>query len=96
MRTQIQDEVRARIQTSQLLNRLQDYIDGKVRLDQGRIRAIEILLRKALPDLSSVEQTGERQKPVVIVTGVPRPWDKPIDQSVQHDATRTDNDETLQ
>jgi hypothetical protein len=49
-----QDDVRKKIQASQLLNRLTDHAFGEVELSQSQIKAIEILLRKSLPDLSSV------------------------------------------
>jgi len=45
---------RKKIQTSQLVNRLMSYINGEIELDSGKIRAIEILLKKSLPDLQSV------------------------------------------
>ena len=48
-------ETRAKIQTSQLLNRLADHALGKVELLPTQVRAIEILLRKTLPDLASTE-----------------------------------------
>jgi len=52
---------RAKIQTSQLVNLLQSYATGgkdpkthqPVQIDKGRLKAIEILLRKSLPDLSA-------------------------------------------
>jgi len=59
------DVVRARIKTTKLMERLQKYALGqeeqgkKVELSTSQIRAIEILLRKAVPDLSSVEHSGE-------------------------------------
>ena len=52
------DIVRQRIRVSQLLNRLQKQAFGKLELTQGQQKAIEILLRKALPDLSQVAHTG--------------------------------------
>ena len=60
------DDVRLKIQTSQLVNRLQDFAFGKPdpktgkpqELDPVRLKAIEILLRKSLPDLSSVRSKG--------------------------------------
>lgn len=58
IRKQHQDEVRARIQVSQLVNVLTDQALGKVELTQPRLKAIEILLRKSLPDLSSIELKG--------------------------------------
>lgn len=49
------DEWRARIQTSMLINRLEDHILNKIRLEATQIKAIEILLRKVAPDLSHVD-----------------------------------------
>lgn len=68
IRKQHQDEVRARIQVSQLLNVLQNQALGEgPDLSPSRMKAIEILLRKSLPDLSSVELTGEGGGPVQII-----------------------------
>jgi len=60
-----QEQVRSRIQSTQLIKRLQYFALGQVdpantgdkpvELDPNRIRAIEILLRKSVPDLQSVE-----------------------------------------
>lgn len=55
-----QDEVRSRIQVSQLINVLEKQALGQGEdLSQPRLKAIELLLRKSLPDLSSIELTGE-------------------------------------
>lgn len=61
-----QDDVRLKIQTSQLVNRLQNFALGKagVDLDASRLKAIEILLRKSLPDLSSVTLEGDPDNPI--------------------------------
>src|SRR5215510_5087035 len=48
------DETRAKIQTSQLINRLTDHALGGVDLTTTQVKAIEVLLRKSLPDLSAV------------------------------------------
>lgn len=53
------DETRAKIRTSQLINRLTDHAFGDVELSQTQVRSIEILLKKTLPDLSSVEMSGD-------------------------------------
>lgn len=53
------DETRAKIQTSQLINRLSDHVFGKVVLDSSQVRAIEVLLRKTLPDLSAIDMTAK-------------------------------------
>ena len=64
-----QEQTRAAIQTSQLINRLQDYALGEkaVELDSGRLKAIEILLRKSLPDMSSVAVSGDEENPIGFV-----------------------------
>lgn len=55
-----QDEVRTKIQASQLINVLQNHALGKTKeLSQSRLKAIEILLRKSLPDLSAITHDGE-------------------------------------
>ena len=68
-----QDQTRAAIQTTQLVKRLQIFAlggedpqaapdeDGKgkpLELDALRIKAIEILLRKTLPDLAATQISG--------------------------------------
>ena len=50
-----QDEVRAKIQASQLINRLMGHIEGKVQLAPTQITSIKILLDKSLPNLSDVK-----------------------------------------
>lgn len=62
-----QDEVRARIQTSQLVNRLTDHALGEVELSATQIRAIEILLKKSIPDLSAIEISGDEESPLQLV-----------------------------
>ena len=57
------DATREKIRTSQLLNRLHAYAlsendpqNGKpVDLSGGQVKAIEVLLRKSLPDLQSIQ-----------------------------------------
>ena len=55
-----QERTRAAIQTSQLVNRLQRFAlgDEQVDMDNTRLKAIEILLRKSLPDLQAVTISG--------------------------------------
>lgn len=61
------EETRAKIQTSQLLNRLNDHVFGvdgiPVEVSQTQMKAIEILLRKTLPDLSAVTVGGDPENP---------------------------------
>lgn len=58
LRTMHQEDVRAKIKTSQLINRLSDHALGAVDLSVTQIRAIEILLRKSLSDLTSIQLSG--------------------------------------
>lgn len=46
------DETRAKIKTSQLINRLQDHVDGAVDMKTTQVTAALGLLKKTLPDLS--------------------------------------------
>lgn len=50
--------VRERIKTSMLVNRLTDHALGKIKMEASQVRAIEILLRKTLPDLQATELSG--------------------------------------
>ena len=67
LRPRHQDEVRQKIQTSQLINRLENYAlsDSEDELSTGRLKAIEILLRKTLPDLSATQLSTDPENPLV-------------------------------
>jgi hypothetical protein len=60
------DEVRKRIQASQLLNRLNDHAlsQNEVKMDATQIQAARILLSKVLPDLASTTIQGDQEKPI--------------------------------
>ena len=60
--------VRRRIKTALLLNRLQDQALKGTILAKGQQKAIEILLRKSLPNLAAVEHThqGVGGQPIMI------------------------------
>lgn len=75
-----QDRARAGIQTTQLINRLQNFALGKtetrgsdgedpkpIELNADRIRAIDILLKKALPDLSAVKVEGSGEDGAIVL-----------------------------
>lgn len=51
------EDTRAKIQASQLINRLQNHALGKTEMEQSQIKAAEVLLRKSLPDLSATDMT---------------------------------------
>jgi hypothetical protein len=61
------DETRLKIQTSQLLIRLQNHVLGEVEMTSTQLRAAEVLLKKTLPDLTSVEMSGDDGGPMKMV-----------------------------
>lgn len=65
IRKQHQDEVRTRIQVSQLLNVLHRQALGEdEEMSPTRLRAAEILLRKSLPDLTATTLAAPGGGPV--------------------------------
>src|SRR5262245_16111894 len=60
------DYVREKIRASQLLNRLQKCAFGEIDLTMTQLRAIEILLRKSIPDLAAAEIKTEHTHRYVI------------------------------
>jgi hypothetical protein len=53
------DETRAKIKASQLVNRLTDHALGNCEMSSTQVTAALGLLKKALPDLSSAEVKNE-------------------------------------
>lgn len=73
LRAKHQDEIRTKIQASQLINVLQDHALGLTEeLSASRMKAIEILLRKSVPDLSAVTLEGNDENPVRVVNRIER------------------------
>ena len=74
LRATHQDEVRTKIQTSQLINLLQNHAHGQDKhgeMSNTRLKAIEILLRKSLPDLTAITLEGNKDgDPIQIVQRV--------------------------
>ena len=67
--------VRDKIQATELINVLQNHALGLTEeIKPTRLKAIEILLKKSIPDLQSVELSGDPEAPVVhkVITGVPK------------------------
>lgn len=66
--------VRDKIQATKLIQVLQDHALGiSEELKPTRLKAIEMLLKKSIPDLQSIELTGDPEKPMEfkVITGVP-------------------------
>jgi len=53
------EDTRAKIQAAYLINRLTDFVAGKVELSGAQVTAALGLLKKTTPDLQSVEHSGE-------------------------------------
>jgi hypothetical protein len=51
--------VRRRIQTAHIVTVLQKHIRGKLELSASQVRAAEVLLRKTLPDQTSITHSGQ-------------------------------------
>lgn len=53
------EQVRARIRATELINRLQSHIFDGLELTLSQVRAIDILLKKCVPDLTSTTVTAD-------------------------------------
>lgn len=66
LRKNHQDEIRTKIQTSQLINVLEKHALGETdEMPNSRLKAIEILLSKTLPNLQSTELIGDPDAPLI-------------------------------
>lgn len=59
-----QEDVRAKIQASQIINRLYAGFTGEVELTNEQVNIGKTLLNKVLPDLKAVEHSGDSDAPV--------------------------------
>jgi hypothetical protein len=59
------EETRRKIQTTQLINRLMGHVNGEVPMENSQVKAAQILLAKALPDLSTVTMKGDADNPLI-------------------------------
>lgn len=64
------DEHRVKIQNSNILNALIEHVEGKREMSATQVSAGLGLLRKALPDLSSMEISGDPENPLQTVTRI--------------------------
>lgn len=70
LRPRHSDEIRKKIQASQLVNRLTAHALGEIEMTASQVRAAEILLRKSVPDLTAMELSGPDGDPVETVTRI--------------------------
>lgn len=69
------DDVRQKIQVSQLINLLHKNAFGELpeELSQGRLKSIDMLLKKAIGDVSAITISGDAEAPVKMVIEWQRP-----------------------
>lgn len=60
------NEHRVKIQNSNILNALIEHVEGEREMSATQVSAGVALLKKVLPDISSVEITGEGGGPVAV------------------------------
>ena len=60
----VQKDKRKKIQVDALINLLMQNAKGEIQMDAQRLKSIEILLKKSLPDLQSITHTGDEDNPV--------------------------------
>lgn len=63
------DEARKKIQTSQLINRLEDHILNDKDLKPSQVQAALGLLKKTLPDLANLDVGSDPDRPVKMLLG---------------------------
>ncbi len=72
------EETRKKIQASQLINRLTHHVLSEQDImSASQVRAAEVLLRKTLPDLASVQHSGDEDNPIELKIS----WGKPDSSS---------------
>lgn len=67
-----QQLIRDKIQSALLIEKLHEVALEGLELTSQQMKAIEILLKKSVPDLSAVELSGDDNKPMTmkIITGI--------------------------
>lgn len=65
LRPRHQEDIKKKIQASQIINRLQDYFNGKVQLTPGQIQSAKILLDKSVSN-APTEIAGPGEKGEVL------------------------------
>jgi hypothetical protein len=81
------DETRAKIKAGNIITRLQKFIAGEVSMEPAAVTASLGLLKKVLPDLTSVEHSGDVA--TTYVARLPQPitdmdeWQKRSQETLQ-------------
>jgi len=62
---------RAKIQTTQIINRLTKHVFGELDLSPSQVNAAKILLGKTLPDMQSIEMKAEVEETTRVINAKP-------------------------
>jgi hypothetical protein len=65
-----QDDVRAKIQASAIINRFYKAFEGEIELTSVQVNIGKVLLDKALPDLKAIEHSGDPDNPLNVIQKV--------------------------
>ena len=69
-----QDDVRKKIQATKLIKVLEDHaLNAGGEISMSRLKAIEILLRKSVPDLQAIQLSGDADNPVQVAWPISPP-----------------------
>jgi len=62
-----EEKTKKLIQASQLINRLNSHAMGEVEMTQSQVNAAKIVIGKVIPDLKSIEVSGNADAPLVLM-----------------------------
>lgn len=65
LRPRHQDDIRAKIKVSNIIDRLEKHISGDIELSPTQVTSARILLDKTMASLSATEVSGNSDKPIV-------------------------------
>lgn len=80
------ENTRLKIKAAEIINRLNKFIVGEVEMTAPQVTAALGLLKKALPDLQSVELSGDVSHSYVVQSALPT--EKPKEWAEQHTPTQ--------
>jgi len=69
-KTTLNDDWKKRIQASQVMNRLQDHLNGEIELTATQINAAKIILSKMVPDLARTEIEADVKTQATLVVNL--------------------------
>jgi hypothetical protein len=58
------EQVRAKIQASVIIDRLQKHVAGDIEMTASQITAAQVLLDRSVPKLSQIQHVGDPENPV--------------------------------